>query len=1717
VSTVVPISVNKLFGLGDDFNILDPKPAFNPLTPLTTPAKPDLEEALNNHYNATSETKLVGDQLPPPVSQTPETIQAGRTTLSKAGDLPIAAAKLADTGVGYLNQAIRGHTKFLTDVGEGMFGAATGLVTGAASMALSASDVLNTYAARTAREGPFAGSPFVEPTQATQRASMPDVFATPAEQSPTHFRDIFKRSEEATKGWSYEPKSETGKKTLELINTVPHAIKATSDFIADQATKIGMDPDKARLLSFGMELVLFYGLDKGVRAAAPELRSRVSDLRTKVRNARTDGELLSAPVLESATRLAESVNRYPEAGPALDAARARLVETLRRPITDLTTTLREPVTQLTDTLRTRAEEPVTGLADVLRRRQEQLGAAPGDSVRAPEVAAAAPREVAPAPALGDVSVAAAAPERMQPASDAASNYGLGYREVTADGRGSARHLYNNAMSPEAPKSVQTSALGELKSIAREGLRNNESTRIGLERLGFSPEEITAVEPRLRQVRATKSAESVPATSASTQIPAGVETPVSAVRGELDFGGMFSDLAGAIGGSFKDMLWDQYGKGSVQNTARVPELSLQVAKALKDAGIDIPRSRFDSMITEIEKIRAIASEQGLRGEAFRQPVAEYYNNLKRELEEGKRITTEVAKPDVQLTQTPEGELSYVKPTGEVVAKATELPAQVELARAAPGETVTLPPAPGIVDTAPVLEKPKRQRKIVKAKEESPVTAQDTVAGIAADAGVELGPTPARSSAVSYYPVRSMTELGERLGNAIPEAGTIAPERAAIQVRTNTVGAKPDALFLDTTGLNTLTTLAEIEKQISRGRMSRETGEAMIANLRRQAEIGDTTLANAHEYNGQRLQREATLMADMLGIDLYVKKGKNYEQVPRDVVAADAKLNRGDVTTPSGVTKDEAAALADFRSAPIGPEQLKEIIDSSEKGIDISNSLPSELAPHYRTLLEAERQGINLSERRNFIDILKDVNTLLGESGAIGGRGPFNFNRERRMAAQRLEADARRIGSGFTDLFRRTLPPEQIPMFERYLEGISNPEPPKGVGPQRMSLDPDAIARGDQVVKHRVNTEGIPQGPPLWESDVIPIYDAANPGRSTFRGLEVPIYLMERMGLKDPIYYAYRTAQNEYNLALNAMRKDLKSMTKYFSPSSRERIGAYAYSTTPEGMRLLERAKTEVPTLNPAEMRAYNEMRGIYEDFYNRINEVREATGHEPLIKVDNYFTMARSFSVMERLGIVPDMLRHPPADINAQFTNHSITPFPHARLRSGSTYAAEFDAFRLMDRYASSSLKQIHIAPFISKLNELIETKLPDPTQTSKPWAERDVNWSLKEQNANAYNVLHSWKEYLATGTNQYKLPQKVENFITVVGNNLAYSLLSANLRSAGVQISTMRNTFQSLGYIPTVEGVTRSIGDIAAGGERWKRALDKSEILSGRRYQDAFSGMEFSLTGFRPRELVGAITRGRFTEIQGAAAGAGMKFLEVMDMVSANVSWNAAYDHATKALRKTDREAIRIADDLVVKTQGSTMPGDLAGIQRSVAGKALTQFQTFLISDWNFLQREVLGLKDPKMTWGDTAMNAARFVGTTAAFNVLFENVLNVQSPFPTFVKDAKSAIADNDSDPLKIAWRLASGILEPIPVIGASRYGKSIAGPAVEVGRDFTRGLAGSPLAPSPYESLAKMAGIPGTQQIAKTLRARNRGEGWYNSITGWYSEDTGTRRERGGRRARD
>ena len=662
----------------------------------------------------------------------------------------------------------------------------------------------------------------------------------------------------------------------------------------------------------------------------------------------------------------------------------------------------------------------------------------------------------------------------------------------------------------------------------------------------------------------------------------------------------------------------------------------------------------------------------------------------------------------------------------------------------------------------------------------------------------------------------------------------------------------------------------------------------------------------------------------------------------------------------------------------------------------------------------------------------------------------------------------IGFGGTGEFQK--------MYERFVAGVRKSAEKKG---QKLSPElNEMLDKGEIVSRRKV------QGRyrlPIYRAE-LEILKHLKKLKETWlrRGFENPIRTFEEAGgepfldLTIHQYHARELGAIRLQQSLAASRKELFKGT---SAKTRRRVAIHAINKQKGGRAKLVKSgikEKDIPDkLVGREAELYDALRDRFESWYRRLSNLRVAIGKEPFPKTDDYFTFIRNYAILENAGFRP--LDMPSDMLNAQFTKMGATPFKFAIPRKGALYKLELDPVRILEIYEKSAARHIQLSPFIAKMREL-QSGIKDP-ETGK-------RFRLVNENPILARSLHAWTNHIAgMRSPTFQLPPAVENIMMRVNSNLAASILGANARSAMIQISALRNTVAEIGVIHSAKGVLSLISPKARNF-----ALKKSKVLSQRTYDVTVE------------DALREIKSGKIGAIKRVGAKAAMKPLQILDMETAKATWQGAYDFGRSKLHMSEGRAINYADDVVTKTQASAMPGDIAPIQRSVAGKFLTLFQTFTINDWDYLVKDVLGMRrGGPMTKAHLA-KAMRYVAATVLFNSLFEDVLHIQTPFPSPIRAFKESLDNGDSIP-SLAWNVAGELIEPIPIVGAARYGKGPTGPGGELLQESVKFVKQEPTARPWWELGGKWFGVPGTAQLGKSVRAAKRGESRYGQIVGTYT----------------
>ena len=401
-------------------------------------------------------------------------------------------------------------------------------------------------------------------------------------------------------------------------------------------------------------------------------------------------------------------------------------------------------------------------------------------------------------------------------------------------------------------------------------------------------------------------------------------------------------------------------------------------------------------------------------------------------------------------------------------------------------------------------------------------------------------------------------------------------------------------------------------------------------------------------------------------------------------------------------------------------------------------------------------------------------------------------------------------------------------------------------------------------------------------------------------------------------------------------------------------------------------------------------------------------------------------------------------------------------------------FTVLDTYSHIAGRYIEMGPRLAKLNELMLER-----------------YKMKENAPHAYNFIRHWLDFQAGKIPAWDIAHpKTRNAMRVLNNNMVYSLLAFNTRSALIQPAAIANSFTMIGSYYTGVGLSHMMSPT-----KWKNAGKLSNVLNTRSPEVAI--------------YEAMMASGKFPSmVQKKVGKVGLLPLTILDSVTARVTWLGAFANGKKMF-KNEKQAINYADDIVTKTQASAAKSDIAPIQRTQLGKTITCLQTFVINHWGFLTKDVLGIKNADIKNPARVKYVIRFLLATTAVNAFYEDGLGINSPNPTPIRAYRETMEETgESQKAFVAG--VKEIAEYVPIWGGRlRYGSEIGGAVM--GETLKLVEKGDPAA------LTKLMGLPGAAQFFKSVRAYERGGTAADIGMGRYLEkDKGLRSPIGGRKSR-
>lgn len=535
-----------------------------------------------------------------------------------------------------------------------------------------------------------------------------------------------------------------------------------------------------------------------------------------------------------------------------------------------------------------------------------------------------------------------------------------------------------------------------------------------------------------------------------------------------------------------------------------------------------------------------------------------------------------------------------------------------------------------------------------------------------------------------------------------------------------------------------------------------------------------------------------------------------------------------------------------------------------------------------------------------------------------------------------------------------------------------------------------------------------------------------------------------GITEKVWYRAHELDTQAEARYQDLLEELKPLEKSLGFNSSKRIDAWAVAQQENGPETLAKMKVKVKPLTNTELAYYERAREIYNEILDEINEARMLAGKQPIARREDYSPFIRKFN--ELIGEEGD-----PINIDAEYFHPLSTPFKYAKARIGGTRKLELDFVRHLKQYMRAAYRHIELSPHIATVREMgNKIELPKGTVT------------LRDESPITYKFLEKWTDRVA-GVKEVDWGPGIDKLMNVVAHNNVVATLGGLITTAAKQPSSMlqawAKTSHDVGYTRGSKYMIAGIKD-SLNPNKWVQAKRESQVLSTRELDTSLESMKgrvdsaaFALTGF-------------------------------MDMQAAVASWWAAR-RAAKHMGLSGKAAIMYADMSVIRTQASASPIDRAPFQSRPTGRFLGQFQTFVINDFDFIKKEILGINGPVDL--STAQKIGRlmmFAGGAALINAFYRDILGINPPLPEPITAAKRELKKGKGV-LKAGQAAISEFTKMVPLAGGMQYGSGMLGAGPALLADIGRLVTGSEYAPSPWKIAGKLLGVPGTEQANKLIQA--------------------------------
>ena len=603
-------------------------------------------------------------------------------------------------------------------------------------------------------------------------------------------------------------------------------------------------------------------------------------------------------------------------------------------------------------------------------------------------------------------------------------------------------------------------------------------------------------------------------------------------------------------------------------------------------------------------------------------------------------------------------------------------------------------------------------------------------------------------------------------------------------------------------------------------------------------------------------------------------------------------------------------------------------------------------------------------------------------------------------------------------------------------------------------------------------------------------------------EIPLAGFERYGL-DGIWWNWIEKESQRRQWIQSERDTVEALMKGFSKKEIEDMSVWSYAQMKGGPEILEGMGIEIPNIggDARLMAMIDWFTPRHERIIDSVNYNRIHVGQNPYGKVENYFTWQRLFNEAVKSG-----LHEGPNTPVSRFTQLGkefrvqFNPYGQRRVKK-SDVPIELNIFTGYLKYIESMSREMYTMPIAALAKKMANAKIPKVEGGKGSVSFRTLNpeasWLLDtwSDNLNGVNILTEFNK-------RFPAVSQISNY---VHRNLVASFLLGSVNTSIKQISAFTGTVNMAGWRYFLQGIGRAAIEKPMArihGDR-TRAKQNSDVLNVRRseyYFDQFH--EFYIKGD-----IGALKH-RAGEIAGLP-------MNLIDSFVAEASWNAFYDYARDKGHLDEASAKRWAERATVYTQSLGVKGAIAPVQVVPLMDLFVIFQSFGITDFNHIAKNLIGIKNPDVQYNlGHFRKVARYIAAAWLVNQLF-HYMGTDPPHPAPIKEAEDWM-DKGGGATTAGIKGMVSLAEKLPVVGGPlKYGSSILGPAGELANDapemihqmieltdwdnLSRDQVSTRLI-NIGEVLGTIYGIPMTRQIRKSIRAASQSDDPVKILLGIY-----------------